>query len=80
MGGRAVNIGGVEEIPIIEVARLVKRLTKSNSKMVFTDLPENDPLKRKPDIELAKKCLGWRPSITLETGLKRTIEYFAAVV
>jgi UDP-glucuronate decarboxylase len=52
------------------------RLAGSKSKLVFKPLPADDPRHRKPDIELARKYLGWEPKVTLEDGLKETIEYF----
>lgn len=71
-----VNLGNPEEFTIKELALKVIELTRSKSKIVYTDLPSDDPAKRKPDISLAIKELGWRPKIKLEDGLKRTIEYF----
>ncbi len=70
------NIGNRSEIKLAELAESVKRLCKSSSKFVFKPLPQDDPLKRKPDISKIKKALGWEPKVALEEGLKRTIEYF----
>ncbi|MEI8005576.1 MAG: UDP-glucuronic acid decarboxylase family protein [Bacteroidota bacterium] len=75
-----VNIGNPGEFTMIELAELVLKLTGSHSKLVFMPLPSDDPLQRKPDITLAKKELGWEPTIPLEEGLKRTIAYFKTIV
>ncbi len=71
-----VNIGNPEEFTIMELAEKVIELTKSNSKIKFLALPEDDPVQRRPDITLAKTRLGWLPKINLADGLARTIEYF----
>jgi UDP-glucuronate decarboxylase len=71
-----VNIGNPHEFTILELARKVINLTGSASELVFKPLPSDDPLQRKPDISLAKTALGWRPTIELEQGLKKTIAYF----
>jgi UDP-glucuronate decarboxylase len=71
-----VNIGNPGEFTMIELAEAVLRLTGSKSKLVYQPLPQDDPLQRQPDITLAKKELGWEPTINLEEGLKKTIDYF----
>lgn len=71
-----VNIGNPHEFTILELAQMVIDLTDSNSRLVYEDLPADDPTQRKPDIELAKSELNWEPLIQLEEGLKRTVEYF----
>jgi len=71
-----VNIGNPEEFTILELARKVIAMTGSSSKLVFQPLPQDDPMQRKPDINLARTSLGWKPEIKLEEGLRRTIEYF----
>lgn len=72
-----VNIGNPREFTILELAQKVIELTGSKSEIVFEPLPEDDPTQRQPDISMAKKTLnGWQPTIELEAGLKRTIEYF----
>lgn len=71
-----VNLGNPEEVSILEVARMVVELTGSRSEVVFRPLPEDDPKRRRPDISLAKKLLGWEPRVPLREGLKRTIQYF----
>ncbi|WP_298551934.1 UDP-glucuronic acid decarboxylase family protein [uncultured Parabacteroides sp.] len=72
-----VNLGNPGEFTMIELAEMIIRLTDSKSKIVFMPLPSDDPRQRKPDISLAKEMMdGWEPSISLEEGLKYTIDYF----
>jgi len=71
-----VNVGNPGEFTIKELAEIVIRLTGSDSKLIYQTLPEDDPKQRKPNIELAKKELGWEPSVMLEEGLRNTIGYF----
>jgi UDP-glucuronate decarboxylase len=71
-----VNIGNPNEFSILELANKVIALTGSTSKIVHHPLPEDDPLKRQPNIDLAKERLGWEPKTQLEEGLERTIKYF----
>ena len=71
-----VNIGNPYEFSIIRLARLIVKLTKSKSKIVFEKLPTDDPKVRRPDITLAKSELKWKPDVNLEEGLTKTIEYF----
>lgn len=72
-----VNIGNPEEFTIKELAEIIIYLTKSQSKIIYKPLPEDDPKQRKPDISLATEILlGWKPSVKLEEGLKKTVEYF----
>ena len=71
-----VNIGNPNEFSIRELASQVISLTGSTSKIVYLPLPEDDPLQRRPNIDLAKEQLGWEPKIQLKEGLERTIEYF----
>lgn len=71
-----INIGNPDEFTMLELAQKVIELTNSKSKLVFKELPLDDPLQRKPNIELAKKELKWQPTINLENGLIKTIEYF----
>ena len=74
-----INIGNPNEFPVLELAERVIRMTGSTSKIVFKPLPTDDPKQRQPDIKLAKEKLGWQPSVELEDGLKRMIEYFKNV-
>lgn len=71
-----VNLGNAGEFTINELAEKVVRLTKSRSKIVRKSLPSDDPIRRRPDLSLAKEKLGWEPRISLEEGLAKTIEYF----
>jgi len=71
-----VNIGNPVEFTISQLAEEVIRLTESRSRIIYMPLPENDPMKRKPDISLMMKYTGWEPSVHLEEGLLKTIEYF----
>lgn len=71
-----VNIGNPGEFTMLELAKKVIELTGSKSQLVYRSLPSDDPLQRKPVIDLAKEKLGWEPTINLEEGLKKTIEYF----
>ena len=75
-----VNIGNPGEFTMIELAEKIIALTGSKSKIIFLPLPQDDPLQRQPDITLAKKELGWEPTIDLETGLVKTIEYFRKII
>ncbi|MCL4148073.1 UNVERIFIED_CONTAM: hypothetical protein GTU68_011795 [Idotea baltica] len=71
-----VNIGNPSEITILEFAREIIEMTGSSSKIVFKDLPKDDPKIRKPDITRAKEILGWEPKISRSVGLKNTLNYF----
>jgi UDP-glucuronate decarboxylase len=72
-----VNIGNPGEFTMLELAAMVIKLTNSSSKIVFCELPGDDPKQRRPDISIAyEKLSGWTPSIKLEEGLKETIAYF----
>jgi len=75
-----VNLGNPDEFSILELAERIIGLTGSKSEIIFKPLPQDDPLQRKPDISLARKKLDWEPTIKLEDGLKRTIEYFKGIV
>ena len=71
-----VNTGNPDEFTIIELAEKVLEMTNSVSKIVKVDAREDDPVRRRPDISLAKQRLGWQPEITLQEGLRPTIDYF----
>jgi UDP-glucuronate decarboxylase len=71
-----VNLGNPSEMTMLELADKVRELTKSASGITFFDLPEDDPLQRQPDINLAKKALNWEPYTPLHDGLEQTINYF----
>jgi UDP-glucuronate decarboxylase len=71
-----VNVGNPGEYTILELAEKIIDLTGSKSSIVFKPLPQDDPLQRRPDITLAERHLGWRPSTDLSDGLQRTVDYF----
>ena len=71
-----VNLGNPSEFTILELATMVKELTGSKSEIVFHPLPQDDPVRRKPDITVAKTKLGWEPVVPLREGLVKTIAYF----
>jgi dTDP-glucose 4,6-dehydratase len=73
-----VNIGNPSEITMLELARTVKRLCGSDSEVVFRPLPVDDPKRRRPDIGVARRELGWNPRTSLEDGLARTIAWWQA--
>ena len=73
---KPINIGNPSEFTILELAKLVKDKINSSSELVFHPLPQDDPMQRKPLIDLAKKELGWEPNIDLRNGLDLTIDYF----
>ena len=71
-----VNIGNPREFTVMELVKIILKLTKSKSKIVYKPLPTDDPKVRQPDITKAKKLLKWKPSIELEEGLRETIKWF----
>ena len=75
-----VNVGNPDEFTIKELAEIVIEMTRSSSKLVYRELPQDDPTQRRPDITLAKKELGWQPAVKLREGLERTITYFRGIV
>ena len=75
-----VNLGNPEEVTVLKLAETIVRLAGSDSKIVFRDLPVDDPKQRRPDITRARKLIGWEPEVGLEDGLGRTLEYFRQVV
>ena len=75
-----VNLGNPGEFTMLELAEKVISLTGSSSKIIYQPLPQDDPTQRKPVIELAKKELGWEPTIALDEGLVNTIDYFSVVI
>lgn len=77
--GEVFNLGNPDERSVLDIAKLIKSMTKSASEIVFEDLPVDDPEKRKPDISKAKRILGWEPRVTTENGLRKTIEYFKSI-
>lgn len=73
-----VNLGNPSEFTVKELAEKIIHMTESRSKIIYQPLPQDDPVRRKPVIELAKKELDWEPSVPLEEGLEKTIAYFKA--
>jgi dTDP-glucose 4,6-dehydratase len=75
-----VNIGNPHEMTVLDFAKRIIELTKSQSQIVYKPLPEDDPQVRRPDIAKAKSLLGWEPKVYLDEGLTKTIEYFRSKV
>jgi dTDP-glucose 4,6-dehydratase len=71
-----MNVGNPDEITMLQLAKEIVELTKSKSKIVFKDLPQDDPKIRQPDITVAKKVLGWSARVPRKEGLQKTMEYF----
>jgi nucleoside-diphosphate-sugar epimerase len=74
--GEVINLGNPNEITIIDLANIVKKIVGSSSEIVFKELPEDDPVRRKPDISKAQSLFGFSPKVGLEEGLRITAEYF----
>lgn len=77
--GKVINLGNPNEMTVLETAQLIKKLTNSESKITHSELPEDDPTRRQPDISKAKKLLNWEPQMDFETGLQKTIDYFKSL-
>ena len=75
-----INLGNPKEYSILEIAKTIIEIVGSSSSVIFTKLPQDDPRKRKPNIDLAKKNLNWIPKISIEKGLIKTIEYFKKII
>lgn len=75
-----VNIGNPAELSVLQFADVIRKLTGTRSEVVFRPLPLDDPKIRRPDISKARAILGWEPRVELETGLLRTIDYFADAI
>ena len=75
-----INLGNPKEFTMLELAEKVIKLTNAGSKLLFKELPQDDPIQRQPNISLAKEKLNWEPKVQLEEGLKKTIEYFKQVI
>ena len=74
-----INIGSPNELTIKELSEIILKLTGSSSRVIFQELPSDDPTNRKPDISLANKILDWNPKYELEEGLNKTIDYFTDI-
>ncbi|OGG30638.1 hypothetical protein A3A63_02290 [Candidatus Gottesmanbacteria bacterium RIFCSPLOWO2_01_FULL_46_9] len=77
--GAVINLGNPQEYTMLEIAKKVQGMTQTASQIVFTQLPVDDPVKRKPDITKVTKLVGWKPKVGLEEGLKKTIEYYKTI-
>jgi nucleoside-diphosphate-sugar epimerase len=77
LGGRVINVGNPAEHTIRELAEVTARLASVELRVAAAPLPPDDPARRRPDIALARELLGWEPRTSLETGLRRTLDYFA---
>lgn len=75
-----VNLGNSNEFTMLDLAKVVIQITNSKSTIIFNPLPLDDPKQRRPDISLAKKILDWEPSIQLEEGIVKTVEYFKQIL
>ena len=75
-----INLGNPREYSILEIAESIIEIVGSNSSIIFQKLPQDDPRKRKPNIDLAKNNLDWNPKVSLENGLIKTIEYFKKII
>ena len=75
-----VNLGNPGEFTILELAEMVIQMTGAKSELVRNPLPTDDPTRRQPDISLAREKLGWEPLVPLAKGLRRTIDYFDALL
>ena len=75
-----VNLGNPTEFSVKEIATKIKELTNSSSEIIHNELPKDDPVRRKPDISLAKSKLNWEPKINLDEGLTKTIDYFKDIL
>jgi UDP-glucuronate decarboxylase len=71
-----INIGNPNEFTMLELAQLVIEKTESRSKIVFKDLPSDDPQRRCPDISLANELLNWQPEVPLEAGIQYVIDWY----
>ena len=74
-----MNIGNPDEITISDFAEEIMKLTGTNQKVIYKDLPVNDPMQRQPDTTKAKEILGWSAKVNREEGMKLTYEYFKSL-
>ncbi len=75
-----INLGNSNEFTMLDLAKVVIQITNSKSTIIFNPLPLDDPKQRRPDISLAKKILDWEPTIQLEEGIVKTVEYFKQIL
>ena len=78
--GKVFNLGNPDERTVLDIAKLIKKMTNSSSEIAFEDLPLDDPKARKPDIARAKNILGWEPKVSTEEGFQKTIDYFKSMI
>ncbi len=74
--GEVVNLGNPEEYRVIDLAKKIQSMSGSSSQIVYGKLPEDDPVRRQPDINKARRLLGWEPRVTLDEGLEKTFAYY----
>ncbi len=77
--GEIVNLGNPNEQTVLEFAKTIKKITGYNGSFIYLPLPQDDPQRRKPDITKASQLLSWQPKVTLEEGLKKTLDYFQGI-
>lgn len=77
--GEVINIGNPQEFTMIELAQKIKAMTESRSEIIHTDLPPDDPTRRRPDIAKAIDILGWKPAVSVDVGLVKTIDYYRSL-
>jgi len=77
--GEVVNVGNAQEVTILELAKKIKELTKCKSSLAFHPLPKDDPRRRCPDTSKLEKLVGWKPEVSFEDGLERTITWFSSM-
>jgi nucleoside-diphosphate-sugar epimerase len=77
--GEIFNLGNPEEYKMIDLANKIKSMTNSNSEITYSDLPEDDPSRRCPDISKAREILNWEPKVKVDEGLQKTIEYYKSI-
>lgn len=75
-----INVGNPEEHTVLEFAKFILKLTGKSSKIIFKELPEDDPKQRRPDITKARNILNWEPKVSLDEGIRKTIKYFEGVL
>lgn len=77
--GEVINLGNPQELTVLDFAKKIKALTKSNSEISFQPLPADDPVRRQPDITKARTLLKWEPKVSVDEGLTKTIEYYRSL-
>jgi nucleoside-diphosphate-sugar epimerase len=74
--GEVFNMGNPDEHSVLDLAQIIKEACNSKSKIIFKELPMDDPIKRKPDIEKIRTAIGWEPETSLKAGMAKTVEWF----